>query len=242
MDKGFNDIKNAIDEFFASDIFIQEAIELMDPVNRKQKRNRKDPEAEFVKNIVSKAKTTSEEVKAGNEELPIMLSESEPDNLTGEIPNKPAEIKHSELSINEIKVIEGDDLLKSDLTQGKSLLSGEFYSDDLLFASVLQPHKEEIPLSPEELKDKKFNELFCEVTYRKRIVKKIFKKDENFFKETVMKLFDCVSWQEASEVIEKHFENNHVDFCSEEAVRFVDIIESYFDEDKFNSNQQSIKL
>lgn len=224
-----------MDEFFTDDIFIQEAAQLMDPVNRKQKRKAKDPEADIVKNIVTKAKSKPKESEPKKEELAITLSEGEAAEITG----KPADIKDKDVGIKDIIVIEEADLLKSDSLKEKSILSGEFYSDDLLFASSLMPLKEEIPLTPEELKEKKFNELFCEDTYRRRIIKKIFKKDGKLFKDTVMKIFDCISWQEAAEIIDKLFEKNRVNYYTEDAVRFVDMIESIFTEDNTGSVPQS---
>jgi hypothetical protein len=58
-DKGYFDIKERVDGFFSDEIFIQEAIELMDPETKRSERKKSDVDVsdDQIKEILSKAKT-----------------------------------------------------------------------------------------------------------------------------------------------------------------------------------------
>lgn len=221
-DKGYMILKKRVDEFFADEIFIQEAVELMSTDYVSKKNSSTDPEARMVKDIVTKAKSQS----AGQDEKPksisITISENTGiENLTG----KAEEIIHEASSMSEVKEIIGKDLLNTSSIEDKSILKEEIYSEDLLFASsVIEPVKTYKPKSTIDI----VNDLFCEVTIRNKIIKKIFRKNESFFVEFSGMLIEKPNWSEASELIRQYFEKNRIDYYSKYAVKFVDLVENHF--------------
>jgi hypothetical protein len=92
-----------------------------------------------------------------------------------------------------------------------------------------------LPAAPDEedIKIKILNDLFCEETYKKKIIKCIFNKDENKFKESVNIVLSKGSWHEAASLIEELFNKHKVNYFSEEAVKFVDILQSHFARESF---------
>ena len=108
------------------------------------------------------------------------------------------------------------------------MLGEEIYSEDLILQSQLEAEEPHRQISEIEGKEKVFNKLFIEETFRKKILKKIFKKDESFFKEFVYSLIDENSWEDATKKIDEMFSNRNVNYYTDEAVRFVDIMQNHF--------------
>jgi hypothetical protein len=110
------------------------------------------------------------------------------------------------------------------------------YSEELIqtaspMAGELAPSSPEemtVPETPEQRKQKIQDELFCEPNYRKKILKKLFRRNEREFNDFVFQLFDITTWESASDFIDDYFAKNKIDYLSEEAVKFVDIMENYF--------------
>lgn len=231
-DKGFTQIQNRIDKFFSEEIFIQETIELIKPKPRKARVKASEKEIDKkAKEILSKAKNLLMDNESSNREIEKALTADE------EIP-APEEMIGSERTIPEksMRKKEQESIERGIISSG---FGDEIYSEDLILQSQLG--KEEIPkpLSEREEKEKIFNELFCEETYRKKILKKIFRKDESFFKEFVYSLIEENRWEDATRKIDEMFSNKKVNYYSDEAVKFVDVMQYYFTGDSEPLNHQS---
>jgi hypothetical protein len=212
-DKGFNDIKARVDNFFSEEIFIQEAVELMNPETKKAAKQKSDVSGkeQEVKAMLDKAKTTISHEKLGKEVEKMLRAE-------GEIPDE-------DLNIN-IKLIREQETPKLDTP--KLVTGGDIYSDDLVFASKISEMNLHEPPTEEDKRETLIKELFCEETYRRKIIKKIFNRSENYFKENVNMILNNSGWNEAAQAIEELYNKNHVDYLSEEAIKFVDIMQSHF--------------
>jgi hypothetical protein len=212
-DKGFNDIKARVDNFFSEEIFIQEAVELMNPETKKAAKQKSDVSGkeQEVKAMLDKAKTTISHEKLGKEVEKMLRAE-------GEIPDE-------DLNIN-IKLIREQETPKLDTP--KLVTGGDIYSDDLVFASKINEMNLHEPPTEEDKRETLIKELFCEETYRRKIIKKIFNRSENYFKENVNMILNNSGWNEAAQAIEELYNKNHVDYLSEEAIKFVDIMQSHF--------------
>ncbi len=221
-DKGFNQIRKRIDNFFSHEIFIQEAVELMKPKKAEKELIGAETDEKRAKEILSKAKTNLISTESSNKDIKIALE-------TGENIPKPEEIIDPK-NLGEIKTIRKSELVPEETFDEKA--GDELYSEELILESKLSEAVSALPETKEEKSEILFNELFCEQSYRRKILKKIFNKDENTFKELVKNILDSSSWQAASKKIDEYFTNNNIEYFSEEAVKFVDILQYYFTDRK----------
>jgi hypothetical protein len=221
-DKGFKQIQKRIDNFFSHEIFIQEAVELMKPKKAEKELIGAETDEKRAQEILSKAKTNLISTESSNKDIKIALE-------TGENIPKPEEIIDPE-NLAEIKTIRKSELVPEEMDDEKA--GDELYSEELILESRLNEAVSAVPETKEEKNEILFNELFCELSYRKKILKKIFNKEENTFKEFVKNILESNNWQSASKKIDEYFTNNNTDYFSEEAVKFVDILQYYFTDRK----------
>lgn len=244
QDKGYYDIKKRVDGFFSDEIFIQEALELMDPETKKSAAAKSDVDLseEKVKEIVTRAKEKQEEeVKQREKELatPILISEEQlisveqADDDLGRILNA-EELMPPEIPEINIKIIREQEAGLPEIEKSRLVIDEEIYSDDLMFASQFADMTPPVQMTDKETRQRLIDDLFCESSHRKKIIKHIFRKDEDSFNESVNKILDLKSWQEAAGAIETLFKTNKVNFFSNEAVKFVDIMDSHFNKGKNN--------
>lgn len=220
-DKGYNEIKQKIDSFFSDEIFIQEAVELMDPENKKLPKAKIDYGVtdEQVQKLISKAKTEFTSRENAEREIERIIKSDE--EITFEEPEvnikliREQEAKMPVSQKHEEEIVLGDELL---------------YSDDLLFASQFNEITPPAQITDEDKRKRLIEDLFCEASYRKKIIKKIFRKSEDDFLSTVNSILDKRSWDEAVGIIEDLFKNNKVNLYTNESVKFVDIFQEYFSE------------
>jgi hypothetical protein len=212
-DKGFHDIKNRIDGFFSEEIFIQEAMELMTLKKKKppKAKTETDVSEEKIKDILSNAKGMLISRESSKKEIEKILKTHE----------KLVEItEKGEQRQKEIKVPE---------TAGEKTENNEgIYSGDLEFAAQLSGQSPDVTKTEEEKRESLINDLFCEETYRRKIIKKLFSKEENSFKTFIGSVIQQKSWSDAVTVVEEFFNRKKINYYSEEAVKFVDILHSYF--------------
>jgi len=216
-DKGFNDIKTRVDNFFSEEIFIQEAIELMKPP---KKRGRP-------KKIVPAA--ADKEAKESPEKPKTHIIDKDSSNKDLEKALEPEQKLPDETKIPDVKSIRQREVSIPEVEKKKLAVNEEIYSDDLLFASKfneIAPAQEQV--TDEEYKDKLLRELFGEQNLRKRIIKKIFSKSETSFNNTVKDILSSPKWDDAIPSIDNLFIVNRVNFYSEEAVKFVDVLHTHF--------------
>jgi len=232
-DKGFHDIRKRVDGFFSDEIFIQEALELMNPETKKSERKKSEVDVsdEEIKDILSKAKTGLINKESSDIEVEKILKAEEA------VPGEPGEIN--------IMLIREQESKLPEIEKSRLVIDDEIYSDDLIFAShfnsmapaaVTDAAVTDAAITDAAVEDPKtkiIDELFCEVSYRKKIIKSIFSRDENKFMDTLNGLLSKQSWQEASALIEELFNKERVNYFSEEAVKFVDILQSYFAKESF---------
>ena len=226
-DKGFTQIQNRIDRFFSEVIFIQETIELMKPKPRKTKVKASEAEIdEKAKEILLKAKTHLIDAESSDRDIKKALTAGETApteemmSAEREEQSKKADTRTEELSM-------------------KQVLEDEIYSEDLILESQLGNEETPKPISDKEKNEKIFDELFCEETYRKKILKKIFRRDKGFFKEFVYDLLKETSWDNAARKIDEMFSNRNIKYYSNEAVKFVDIMQSYYMRNPESENNNS---
>lgn len=230
-DKGYSEIKKKIDGFFSDEIFIQEAVELIDPENKKLPKEPvydEDTEKQ-INNLIFKARADFISKENSDIEIGRILKSDEPvnDALNDDIP---------EINIRLIRQQESEKNLTSKPKKTAEVISlpkmsineDEIYSDDLLFATQFSEIEPPAPPSSEELRKRLIDDLFCESTYRKKIIKRIFRKNEDEFKIQVNKILDSGTWREASTVIDELFKVKKVKLFSDEAVKFVDIFQNHF--------------
>ncbi len=291
-DKGFTAIKAKVNAFFSDEIFIQEAIELMNPVSKRTGKAKSDDgmSEKQVKEIASKAKTSlinnetlnkdlasiralkekrSAEEKLPEIEPPVELKTSIKITPSNEIKDeiktpvekktekektkeKTVEAKTPEVTIlpvqektphagektADVKPIRESETKMPDVEPKTLVINEEIYSSELLLESQFSSVKPEEALTDKGVREKLLIDLFIEKSYRKKIIKKIFHKNETHFKEEVGKLLCCSSWSEAIPVIEDIFKANKVNFYSDAAVRFVDIMQSHFTRTTVYSSQK----
>lgn len=205
-DKGFLELANKANSFFSKDIYFQEAVELINPLKKKSPKPVSDvdiTEQEVIE-IIKKAKSE------------LMNQESSDKDIGKTIAKKLTE-KQS-----------GSKKQKNDINN-----FSENYSEELIFATKFNEITKSITKPPqpskEEIKIKLINDLFCEETYRKKIIKKIFSKDSELFIKTVSELLEQKNWEDAVKIIENIFDKAKIDFFSDEAIKFVDIMESFYE-------------
>jgi hypothetical protein len=219
QDKGFYDIKKRVDNFFSNEIFIQEAISLMNPETQKAPKRGVDEEIseEKVKRIISEAKSLLINRETSILEVEKVLQAEE--KLPLEIP----EINIRLIRENESKIPE--------IEKRRLIIDEDIYSDDLMFVSQFKDLVPPVQLTEEEKHQKLLDDLFCETTFRKRILKTVFSKDEKLFSESARLILSEKNWEKAASVIEEIFNKQKVDYFSEEAVKFVDIFHNHFVKD-----------
>ncbi len=253
-DKGYKEIKRSIDGFFSDEIFIQEAIELLNPAKKDEKKSVSHTSGEelddkTLKELIEKAKSSLLSSDSYDKEIQHALNLR---TLEKEIKDEaftsvqPASQKQTETTgvITELTELHGEQMEQVELLDKKVDLDEQIYSEDLKFQSQLDEAIRPEPLSEEGLRLKRLNELFCEVTPRKRIIKKIFQRDEKKFIAAVLTILGSPTWEDATIHIEELFNKNKIKYFSEEAVKFVDLIESHYTRDtelmnKVRGNEKS---
>jgi hypothetical protein len=220
QDKGFREIQKKVDDFFSEEIFIQEAVELIKPGSVKKGQVQEEDQKVY-KEYSEKAKINLIDELSSEKELTIAQQTERKQEPAQEEETSP------EYPGSNIRKLKHPGLIQDELLEEKTTIGEEKRAEDLIISpGAGEQSKKEI--SPEEIKAGIINTLFCEETYKKRIIKKIFRKDEKKFEDTVSLLLDASDWKKASVLIEEAFNKNKIDYFSEEAVKFVDIIQSYF--------------
>jgi hypothetical protein len=183
---------------------------------------------EKAKEILSKTKTHLIDTESSNKDIEKALTADE------EIPasEKMMNTERTTQTRSSRKTKTGTDKLSTE----KPMLGEEIYSEDLILQSQLGTEEPQKQVTEREEKEKNFNELFCEETFRRRILKKIFRKDENFFKDFVYSLTNEENWEDAAKKIDEMFSNKKINYFSNEAVKFVDVMQSYFIKDPESTN------
>lgn len=226
-DKGFYDTKAHVDAFFSDEVFIQEAVDLLRPAVKKQNKKADSDvgmSEKEVRELIHKAKSNLISKDDSNKDVAAALTIKEKVPEIDKLPDVKT-LRQAETKIPEVEF--------------KSLaIDEEIYSNDLLFASQFT----EIVPRPEptdaEKKDKITDELFREQSYKKKIIKKLFRKNEASFKQFVYKVIDAASWNDAIPELDRFFKSNKVDLYSEEAVKFVDILQGHFTKSTVYSGQK----
>lgn len=224
QDKGYMEIKKRVDSFFSEEIFIQEAIELMDPETKKAERPKSETgiSDEQIREMVSKAKTQLISKSGSDREVEKILQSEE--QLPPEIPEM------------NIRLIREQESRKPEVEKIRLIIDDEIYSDDLVFASHFSDMAPPAPVNTKDKRKQLIEDLFCEHSYRVKIIRKIFKKSEEDFIGTVNEILDKKTWDEAAGTIEELYKKRKINFYTEEAVKFVDIFQSHF-----NSEENTIK-
>jgi len=159
-------------------------------------------------------------------EVPDKQAIPEPaERLSISISQEPAETTGIIKNITELK---SEPSKNVELTAKKIEMDEKIYSEDLKFQSQLRDAIPDEPVTAEEAKLKRMNEIFCEETFRKKIIKKLFNRDEKKFISTVLTLLDFPTWKEASGFIGDYFDRNKIKYFSEESVKFVDLLENHY--------------
>lgn len=218
-DKGYTEIKKKIDGFFSDEIFIQEAVELMDPEVKKTQKDTGDNSIsdEEIKKIVSKAKTDFINKENADKEIEKILKADEP--------------LEEDITRLNITLIREQEAQLPAAEKNTLIIDDEIYSDDLLFASKFSTIKPPAEPDNKEKRKRLIEDLFCETSYKKKIIRKIFSKDEDEFTEKVNLILNKNNWDEAVTEIEALFSSRKIDFYSDAAVKFVDIFQNHFIKD-----------
>lgn len=224
-DKGYFEIKKKIDGFFSDEIFIQEVIELIDPENKKLPREEAEDEIteEQIRQIISKAKTEFINKENADKEIERILKADEP--LNEDIP-----------AIN-IRLIREQEAKLPEVEKSRLVIDDDIYSDDLLFASQFNEITPPQQLTGEEKRNLLIQDLFCESSYRKKIIKKIFGKNEDDFLENINQILDKENWDDAVVLIDDLYRKRKINFYSDAAVKFVDIFQNYFSKNEVSNGK-----
>lgn len=224
-DKGYHEIKKKIDGFFSDEIFIQEVIELIDPENKKLPKEAAEDgiTEEQIKQIISKAKTEFINKENADKEIERILKSDEP--LDEDIP------------VINIRLIREQEAKLPEVEKKRLIIDDEIYSDDLLFASQFNEITPPQQITDEEKRKRLIEDLFCENSYRKKILKKIFDKDETKFKEGVNRILDKNNWDDAIILIDNLYRERKINFYSDAAVKFVDIFQNHFNNNKASNGK-----
>ncbi len=265
QDKGYYDIKKRVDGFFSDEIFIQEALELMDPETKKASvpKSSIDANDEEVTKIITKAKSDKKAKDESNakdkakskdaakvKDDPKVTEQPKPEMETEAIADtkiklisatesneevekilKPEEEIPIEIIRVNIEELREQEAKLPEIEKSRLVIDEEIYSDDLMFASQFSDLTPPAQLTEKEIREKLIKDLFCEESYRKKIIKQIFRKNEDSFKETVNYILNLKSWNEAAAEIEELFAKRKVNYFSEASVKFVDIMQSHFVKD-----------
>lgn len=205
QDKGYLEIKKNVDKFFKDDIFIQEAIDLMTPKYSQAEEEEKVIDEEDIK--------ITEAIKKAREDFLSTESTSE------EIEKTQVESESVITIDDEITNVTDNSETEKDTESKEDVL----YSPELLQATEIQ----QIPTEPKEEMDI-VEFLFPNQHRRKKIIKKVFKKEENNFRDFVKSVCNEKTWSDASIKIEDLYNKNKVNFLSTEAIKFVDRIQMHF--------------
>ncbi len=224
-DKGFHEIKKKIDGFFSDEIFIQEVIELIDPENKKLPKEAAEDgiTEEQIKQIISKAKTEFINKENADKEIERILKADEP--LDEDIP------------VINIRLIREQEAKLPEVEKSRLIIDDEIYSDDLLFASQFNEITPPQQVTDEEKRKRLIEDLFCESSYRKKIIKKIFDKNEETFRENVNHILDKSTWDDAVLFIDTLYRDRKVNFYSDAAVKFVDIFQNHFNKNEASNGK-----
>lgn len=224
-DKGFHEIKKKIDGFFSDEIFIQEVIELIDPENKKLPKEAAEDgiTEEQIKQIISKAKTEFINKENADKEIERILKADEP--LDEDIP------------VINIRLIREQEAKLPEVEKSRLIIDDEIYSDDLLFASQFNEITPPQQVTDEEKRKRLIEDLFCESSYRKKIIKKIFDKNEEAFRENVNHILDKSTWDDAVLFIDTLYRDRKVNFYSDAAVKFVDIFQNHFNKNEASNGK-----
>ena len=224
-DKGFHEIKKKIDGFFSDEIFIQEVIELIDPENKKLPKEAAEDgiTEEQIKQIISKAKTEFINKENADKEIERILKADEP--LDEDIP------------VINIRLIREQEAKLPEVEKSRLIIDDEIYSDDLLFASQFNEITPPQQVTDEEKRKRLIEDLFCESSYRKKIIKKIFDKDEERFRENVNHILDKSNWDDAVLFIDTLYRDRKVNFYTDAAVKFVDIFQNHFNKNEASNGK-----
>jgi hypothetical protein len=145
-----------------------------------------------------------------------------------EIPNEILAANVEELREQEAKLPEEN--------KTKIVISEDIYSDDLIFASQFTDLTPPVQLTDKEKRMRLIDDLFCEASYRRKIIKYIFRKKEPEFTAEVNKILDKPTWEDAVNEIEDMFTRLKVDYFSREAVKFVDVLQGHFIKEDYISS------
>jgi hypothetical protein len=228
-DKGFIEIKKRIDGFFSEEVFIQEALELMNPKTKKPGRPRKKvlSEDERVNEIITRSVSGLIDKELSNKEVEKILKADE------QVPEEPKPVNISEIRDRSSKL--------PDMDQKKLVIDENIYSDDLVFVSQFNNMAPPAQISDEEKRENLIKDIFCEETYRKKIIKKVFSNREISFRLFVDDLLKNEKWNDAAIQIEKYFNDKKIDYYSPEAVKFVDLLQSHYIKDSdSNDNNKAV--
>lgn len=224
-DKGFHEIKKKIDGFFSDEIFIQEVIELINPENKKLPKEAAEDgiTEEQIKQIISKAKTEFINKENADKEIERILKADEP--LDEDIP------------VINIRLIREQEAKLPEVEKSRLIIDDEIYSDDLLFASQFNEITPPQQVTDEEKRKRLIEDLFCEASYRKKILKKLFDKNEDDFKDNVNRILDKNNWDDAVLYIDTLYRDRKVNFYSDAAVKFVDIFQNHFNKNEASNGK-----
>jgi hypothetical protein len=132
-----------------------------------------------------------------------------------------------ENNITEFREAEESDIINR-MIEDKHFTKEDLHSEDLLLVSQNKNITTEEPITEEQKRIELLNKLFCEESYRRKIIKRVFHRDEKLFNDTVLHMLGVSDWKNAISIIEEYFDTNRVNYFSEEAVKFVDILQNYF--------------
>lgn len=213
-DKKFTEIKSRIDSFFSNDIFIQEAVDLMKPdfINPKHTAKQNTEIDEKVDVFIKQAKEKIINSNQTENDIEKVIAD---EDLNQEINIKlvSENTKEDNSNIHNYEKLSFDEKL---------------YSDDLIFETQLPQIDTQIENKNKDKFSNIINELFYKTNYKKKIIKRIFKNNEDNFNSFIKKIIEQNSWQTASELLNDYYYKNKINLFSEEAVNLVDILESYF--------------
>jgi hypothetical protein len=234
QDKGYPEIKQKIDKFFSDEIFIQEAIELIKPfkVKAREKEETEELDEDSLQKFIDSAKSSLLSSDVHDIDISHALNITlKTDDVAGPVEDKSSGRLPEKTTlpiIKDITELKAEPAVDVKLPGTEIVLDEKIYSEDLKFQSQLQDAIRPEPPTQEEAKLNRLNEIFCEETYRKKIIKRIFNKDGKKFISSVLTILDYPTWKEASVCIGDLFDKNNIKYFSEEAVKFVDLIENHF--------------
>jgi hypothetical protein len=209
-DKGFAVMKKRFDNFFSEEVFIQEAVDIIGNGTKRRVKPKKETEVseQQVKEILTKAKHRLMDRDSSAKEIEKILKTHE-----------------------KLIEIEGEAGTKSKQQyeeKSKTITEEKIYSEDLAFAQQLNEITPPVEITEHQKRESLINELFCEETFRKKIIKKLFSKEESRFRSFINTILQQKNWNDAVTIVEDFFNKKKINYYSEEAVKFVDILQTYF--------------